>query len=143
MLRMIQNVGLRIVKIGNHLGMGSEHVRTPAYHSPPNLPLIAMVAVFLIFSAAFSCVLCLSRTLTPAPLRLLQARAIALLLFQCLTIRLTLQAPTAYSHVLGLNAYIPRRTPGKLENVAVSRSKELSIARKITIVILYKLQTVS
>ncbi len=88
--------------------MGSEHVRTPAHHSPLRLPLIAMVAVFLTFSAAFSCILCLSRTLTPALLRLLQARAIALLLFQCLTIRLTLQAPTAYSHVLGLNAYIPK-----------------------------------
>ncbi len=43
--------------------MGSEHVRTFAHHSPPRLLLIAMVTVFSTFSAAFSCLLCLSRGL--------------------------------------------------------------------------------
>ena len=43
-----------IVKIGNHLGMGSEHVRTPAHHSPPKLPPIAMVAPFVSFTVAYS-----------------------------------------------------------------------------------------
>src|SRR6266566_1997116 len=43
-----------VVKIGNHLGMGSEHVRTPAHHSPPKLPLIAMIAPFVSFTVAYS-----------------------------------------------------------------------------------------
>src|SRR6266566_6348350 len=42
------------VKIGNHFGMGSEHVRTPAHHSPPKLPPIAMVAPFVSFTVAYS-----------------------------------------------------------------------------------------
>src|SRR6266699_6102521 len=61
--------------------MGSEHVRTPAHHSPPKLPLIAMVALFASFTVAYSwsCSLLLRpmrfstrlfviiQTLTPSP----------------------------------------------------------------------------
>src|SRR6266699_3505247 len=43
-----------VVKIENHFGMGSKHVRTSAHHSPPKLPPIAMVAPFVSFTVAYS-----------------------------------------------------------------------------------------
>src|SRR6266699_2678715 len=73
-----------IVKIGNHFENLIEHVQSLMHYSPPRLPLIAMAAAFPAFSAAYSVF----------STRLLQHTR-WLTAIQCLTISLTLKAPTA------------------------------------------------